>query len=176
MKQLMESINEIATASNEISAIINTIQSISEQTNLLALNAAIEAARAGDAGKGFAVVADEVRKLAEQSSNSVKNITQIIKNSLNTVSKGELIANETGIALNSIVENVEFTSELVKEIAAASEEQTSAISKMTLKVDIISDIVQTNLATAEETSASIEELASHSQIMHEQISEFKLQH
>ncbi|WP_017212132.1 methyl-accepting chemotaxis protein [Clostridium beijerinckii] len=176
MKQLMESINEIATASNEISAIINTIQSISEQTNLLALNAAIEAARAGDAGKGFAVVADEVRKLAEQSSNSVKNITQIIKNSLNTVSKGELIANETGIALNSIVENVEFTSELVKEIATASEEQTSAISKMTLKVDIISDIVQTNLATAEETSASIEELASHSQIMHEQISEFKLQH
>ncbi|MBE6089660.1 MAG: methyl-accepting chemotaxis protein [Clostridium beijerinckii] len=176
MKQLMESINEIATASNEISAIINTIQSISEQTNLLALNAAIEAARAGDAGKGFAVVADEVRKLAEQSSNSVKNITQIIKNSLNTVSKGELIANETGIALNSIVENVEFTSELVKEIATASEEQTSAISKMTLKVDIISDIVQTNLATAEETSASIEELASHSQLMHEQISEFKLQH
>lgn len=174
MEQLIKSINEIATSSNQISVIINTIQSISEQTNLLALNAAIEAARAGETGKGFAVVADEVRKLADQSSEAVKIITQIINNSLNMISKGESIANETGTALNNIVKNVEFTSQLVKEIAVSCEEQTEAVTNMTTQVGIISDIVQTNLATAEETSASSEELASQSEIMYDQISEFKL--
>lgn len=174
MEQLIKSINEIADSSNQISVIINTIQSISEQTNLLALNAAIEAARAGEAGNGFAVVADEVRKLADKSSEAVKIITQIIENSLNMISKGESIASETGLALNSIVKNVEYTSQLVKEIAVSCEEQTEAVSNMTSQVGIISDIVQTNLATAEETSASSEELASHSEIMHDQISEFKL--
>ena len=174
MEQLIKSINEIAASSNQISVIINTIQSISEQTNLLALNAAIEAARAGETGKGFAVVADEVRKLADQSSEAVKIITQIINNSLNMISKGESIANETGTALNNIVKNVEYTSQLVKEIAVSCEEQTEAVTNMTTQVGIISDIVQTNLATAEETSASSEELASQSEIMYDQISEFKL--
>ncbi|WP_297427653.1 methyl-accepting chemotaxis protein [Clostridium sp.] len=174
MDQLMKSISEIAASSNQISEIINTIQSISEQTNLLALNAAIEAARAGEAGKGFAVVADEVRKLADQSSESVKIITRIIESSLNVVTKGESIANETRNSLNSIIENVKYTSQLVKEITLSSKDQTNAVSEMTSKVSIISDIVQTNLATAEETSASTEELASHSEIMHDQISEFRL--
>lgn len=82
MEELMISMNRIDEMSNEIEAIISTIEDIASQTNLLALNAAIEAARAGDAGKGFAVVAEEVKLLAEQSSKEVKHTNQIIQNSM----------------------------------------------------------------------------------------------
>lgn len=63
----------------KIGRIIGNINSISEQTNLLALNAAIESARAGEAGRGFAVVADEVRQLSIRTTDSVKEISDLIE-------------------------------------------------------------------------------------------------
>lgn len=174
MQILMESMKEITICSKQIAEIIKAIEEIASQTNLLALNAAIEAARAGEAGKGFAVVADEVRNLAEQSAEAVNNTSKIIKNSLHVVANGEKLATETAAALDIIVKNVDDTTNLVKEIAVASEDQTEAITEITSKVDQISQVVQTNSATAEELAASTEELASQSQIIKTEISKYTL--
>ncbi len=78
-EEMAEIVNQLKISSNQITNIIEMVKSIAEQTNLLALNASIEAARAGDSGKGFAVVAQEVRKLAEQSKQSVEQITGLVK-------------------------------------------------------------------------------------------------
>lgn len=78
---MVDMIDELKVSSNEISSIINLVKQIAEQTNLLAINASIEAARAGIHGNGFAVVAQEVRKLAEQSKNSVLEITNLVQTS-----------------------------------------------------------------------------------------------
>src|SRR5258707_12226362 len=73
-----EIINVLGHRADDIGKIIEVIDDLAEQTNLLALNAAIEAARAGEHGLGFAVVADEVRKLAEKSTQSTKEIADLI--------------------------------------------------------------------------------------------------
>ena len=174
MNDLMESMKEITTSSKQIAEIVNTIEEIASQTNLLALNAAIEAARAGEAGKGFSVVADEVKRLAAQSSDAVKNTTNIIANSLHAVMDGEKLAQETADALNIIVKNVDDTAYLVKQIATESKDQANAIEKMTSRVHKISDVVQTNSATAEETAASTQELASQSHLISDNLSIYKL--
>lgn len=83
--EVADSVNTLTTSSKAIENIVDTIRGISEQTNLLALNASIEAARAGEAGRGFAVVADEIRKLAEQSSNSAREINNIISSIIQVV-------------------------------------------------------------------------------------------
>lgn len=174
MNDLMKSMLEITNSSRQIAEIVSTIEDIASQTNLLALNAAIEAVRAGDAGKGFAVVAEEVKRLAAQSSQAVKNTTQIIDKSLTVVTNGEKLANETAHALTIIVQNVDDTANLVRQIASESKEQANAIEKMTGRVNKISDVVQSNSATAEETAASTQELASQSQTISDKLSTYKL--
>ena len=109
VSQSDEVIQLLNNKSKQIGDILEVIQNIADQTNLLALNAAIEAARAGEHGRGFAIVADEVRKLAEKSSVSSSEISKLICEIQDDMSKtvksmghvneevqsGLVIANET---------------------------------------------------------------------------------
>ncbi|MFA9424498.1 MAG: methyl-accepting chemotaxis protein, partial [Sedimentibacter sp.] len=165
MQHMISSMDEINSSSVQIGKIIKAIEDIAFQTNILALNAAVEAARAGSAGKGFAVVADEVRNLANKSTQAAKNTSELIENSLNAITKGAKIANETVDSFDLIVKKTNMTVALVEKIAEASQQQAIAASQVNEGIEQISSVVQTNSATAEETAAASEELSSQAIIV-----------
>jgi methyl-accepting chemotaxis protein len=159
MEEMVSAITVISQSSREVAKIIKVIDDIAFQTNLLALNAAVEAARAGRHGKGFAVVADEVRNLAARSAKAAKETGEMIASSVQQVETGTSIAARTAEALKEIVAGATRVTDLVSEIAAASNEQAQGISQINTGLSQIDQVTQQNTASAEETASSAQELA-----------------
>ncbi|OOB77364.1 MAG: hypothetical protein BEN19_02150 [Epulopiscium sp. Nuni2H_MBin003] len=152
MEQMLQSMRQIQSYSSAIGSTVKNIEGIASQTNLLALNASIEAARAGEAGKGFAVVAGEIRQLAEESSNIVSEIEKIVGENLQVVQNGELIAVNTKEALDGIVQSIDESSAIVKEIYEHAFAQQGILTNFVTYNKKLEDVTNTNVALAQEST------------------------
>jgi methyl-accepting chemotaxis protein len=147
---------DISHSSKKIADITGVIDGIAFQTNLLALNAAVEAARAGEQGRGFAVVAAEVRKLAQRSAEAAKEIKALISDSVEKIEGGTRLVDASGQTLNEIVTAVKKVSDIVAEIALASQEQSAGIEQVNKAVMQMDEMTQQNAALVEEAAAASE--------------------
>lgn len=187
-KENAQAIASLGERSDQIGAIVSTIEDIADQTNLLALNAAIEAARAGEMGRGFAVVADEVRALAERTTRATKEIGEMIR-AIQQETRSAIVSMEEGVrgtekgaaeaaqlesALQAILEQVNAVTMQVSQIATAAEEQTATTSEITSNIHKISDVIEGTAKGAQDTSSAAHSLAKSGEELRHLMGQFKL--
>ena len=188
VQESARTVESLGARSEQIGAIIGTIEDIADQTNLLALNAAIEAARAGENGRGFAVVADEVRALAERTTTATREIGEMIK-AIQKETKGAVAAMEQGVlqvetgtleaarsgeALRDILAQVDHVALQVDQIATAAEEQTSTTGEISGNMQQITEVVQKTSLGAMESAAAAAQLHGNAEVLHRLVLQFQL--
>lgn len=174
MSQLLDAMEIIKKQSDDISNIIQVIDSISDQTKLLSLNASIEAARAGEQGKGFAVVADEIGKLAEECGEAVETTHELINKTVQAVNTGGILADETAGILKKIVDSTSETTQLVKDISKVCSKEEGNMKVIISGIENIESVVSNNAASSEESAAVSEELLAMVENLEGQIQEYHL--
>ncbi len=172
--QVVATMREMSVSSHQMSDIITVIEGISFQTNILALNAAVEAARAGENGRGFAVVASEVRALAQRSSAAAKEIKDLIEDSVGRIQSGSQLVEAAGATIAEIMHSSARTTDLMKEIAAASEEQSAGIGQVNTAIVQMDQVTQQNAALVEEAAAAAQSMMQQAQTLTAAVSVFKL--
>jgi len=174
VSQAVTAMGEINQSSSKIADIISVVEEIAFQTNLLALNAAVEAARAGEQGRGFAVVASEVRVLAGRSADAAKEIKNLIEDSVNKVKVGSELVDKSGETLKEIVTGVKKVTDIVFEIAAASQEQSAGIDQVNKAITQMDEMTQMNASLVEEAAAASKSMEDQARQLNGSMGFFKL--
>ncbi|CUZ20027.1 methyl-accepting chemotaxis protein [Serratia marcescens] len=171
---VVTTMHDIANSSQKIGAITSVIDGIAFQTNILALNAAVEAARAGEQGRGFAVVAGEVRNLASRSAQAAKEIKVLIDESVNRVKHGSVLVENSGATMQDIVRSVTRVTDIMGEIASASDEQSRGIEQVTQAVTQMDQVTQQNAALVEESASAATALEEQAITLADAVAVFRL--
>ncbi|NYH25336.1 methyl-accepting chemotaxis protein [Paraburkholderia bryophila] len=174
VRAMVGTIEQISGSSSKISEITGVIEGIAFQTNILALNAAVEAARAGEQGRGFAVVASEVRSLAQRSASAAKEIKELITSSVAIIDGGTRQAAGVGETMGQVKQAIKRVSDIVNEIAAASEEQSRGIEQVNQAVSQMDEVTQQNAALVEEAAAAAQSLEEQAANLKQATSVFRL--
>jgi methyl-accepting chemotaxis protein len=174
--QVVDTMGAISQSSTRIADIIGIIEGIAFQTNILALNAAVEAARAGEQGRGFAVVASEVRSLAQRSSGSAKEIKDLINASVQKIQDGSALAADAGKTMTEVTQAVARVTDIMGEIAAASQEQSRGIEQVNVAITQMDEVTQQNAALVEESAAASRSLEEQGKQLTQSVSFFRVAH
>jgi methyl-accepting chemotaxis protein len=174
MRQLAGTMGRIEADARKVADIVSVMEGVAFQTNILALNAAVEAARAGERGRGFAVVAAEVRALAQRSAGAAKEIRTLIAESMASVAEGAKLAAGASGTIERAAQSVGEVSRLIREIAAASVEQSTGVEQIGRAILQLENVTQQNAAVVEQAGAAALAFEEQAARLAELVSAFKL--